>query len=444
MNASGSSDVKMKDSNVLIFGDIGDWYGLNKSNLFTALQGKTSEDVIHFYLNSPGGNLQTALDIYDLIKASPAQAVMHLFGLVGSAATVIACAGDEITMTEQTIYMIHEAASGAWGTKRELRKQADITEKFENRAISIYQKTTGLSTEAITELLEAESFMEPQQALELGFVDSVVEHLEVDFELEVDSTNERCYDYYDYYYKADMSGYDQTIYNCISNKIYPIDNSKVDRLLKIKNSLKMATDTEKKDSLFKRLANKIVAAMSQSSHIKKDDVDKIVNELAADEELASTVNEEAIKDAVAEVIAEGEAEETEAHEELLQQYEELDDEAKAAFLESLGVEVTDSGEEDGEDADAAKPNASETEDADADVRQEMAEMKLQIQNMAALLAKKKTTKKVKKTNGDLGLENNVSGDEKKVNSHHIAMYKKALDQGKITKAMYDKYVKGEA
>lgn len=438
MNAASSQDVKMEDSNVLIFGDIGDWYGLNKSNLFVALQGKTSEDVIHFYINSPGGSLLDALDIYDLIKASPAKAVMHLFGLVASAATVIACAGDEIIMTEQALYMVHEASNYAWGNKREIRKQADILEKFENRAVGIYQKATGLSADAIQELLQEESYLEPSEALALGFVHSVVENLEVDFELEVDATNSRSYDYYDYYYKADASGYQQTIYNCISNKIYPINKEKVDQILKNKNSKNpsnMATTDEK--GIFKNVLNKLVTAMSSKKHIHADKVDDIVNELSADEELQASLNAEEEVDVT-------------AQQELLDQYNELDEAGQSAFLELLGVEVeagegTEEGEEEGNEAEGEEEAPTESEAMTA-MREEMEAMKLQMKDLADKTAKGKTTKRLKKSNGKLDIEN-ASGKndkKKKINPNQLQMYKQALVDKKITKAQYDKFVNVEA
>lgn len=170
--------------NIYVFGEIGCWWGLNKNEVLMYLKGKKYNQ-INLVISSNGGDLAEALVIRDLLKAYPANVTTYLTGFCASAATILADAGDSVVMSRQCIYMIHKPLfEWTGGNADDLRNDAEILDTWENIAVEIYMAKTGLGETEIRSLMQDESFLGADEALALGFVDEVVDVLEIDFELD--------------------------------------------------------------------------------------------------------------------------------------------------------------------------------------------------------------------------------------------------------------------
>ena len=94
---------------------------------------------------------------------------IHVDGWACSAASIIAMAGDEIIMELGSMMMIHEASSIVWGSKTDMRKEAEVLEQLENGIIDIYMTKANISREEVREKVNAETWFSASTAVELGF-----------------------------------------------------------------------------------------------------------------------------------------------------------------------------------------------------------------------------------------------------------------------------------
>ena len=126
-------------------------------------------------INSPGGDVFAGLAIYNALVNHNGNVTVRVDGLAASIASVIAMAGDKIIMSPGSMIMIHRPSVYAAGTVDDMEKAKDVLLKIEEGITPIYAKRTGLSDEKIAELLEAETWMLADKAVELGFADEVSE-----------------------------------------------------------------------------------------------------------------------------------------------------------------------------------------------------------------------------------------------------------------------------
>ena len=168
-------------ANLFIFGEINRWWGFNKDKVIPLLRNNRYSS-IDVYIASPGGDLPEAIQIHDLLKGNRATVNVYLLGECASAATVIACAGDRVVMSQQCVYMIHDPMFGnTGGNARELRSDADRLDMYGDIIIGIYERKTGASPDMLREMMAAETWMNAETALINGFVDEVAEEIAIDW-----------------------------------------------------------------------------------------------------------------------------------------------------------------------------------------------------------------------------------------------------------------------
>lgn len=160
-----------------IFDDIGA-YGVSAKSFLNDLRTVTTDEV-DVEINSPGGDVFAGLAIYNGLRASGKKINVKVLGLAASAASLVAMAGDTIEMPENAFMMIHNPWGFAMGGADEMRNTADVLDKISTGLVSTYAKRTGKSAEEITALLDAETWMTAQEAVDAGFATSVTAALAV-------------------------------------------------------------------------------------------------------------------------------------------------------------------------------------------------------------------------------------------------------------------------
>ena len=128
---------------------------------------------IHLSLNSPGGDLFEGVAIYNLLKATGKPVTVNIIGLAASAASLVAMAGDTITMCRGTQMMIHEAFAMTAGFSDDMRKMADTLDNVTASAADLYVAKTGLSKDKVLALMKEETWMTPEQAKANGFATNI-------------------------------------------------------------------------------------------------------------------------------------------------------------------------------------------------------------------------------------------------------------------------------
>lgn len=153
--------------------------GVTAKRVGAALRAIGSKDVT-VKINSPGGDLFEGIAIYNLLVKHPARVTVEVMGWAASAASIIAMAGDDIRMGLGTFMMVHNAWGGVVGNRHDMREAADMFDGFDGAIADIYQARTGIDRAKITDLMDAETFMGPAEAVENGFADAVDQEISGD------------------------------------------------------------------------------------------------------------------------------------------------------------------------------------------------------------------------------------------------------------------------
>lgn len=128
---------------------------------------------ITVYINSYGGEVAEGLAIYNALKRHKARIKTYCDGFAASIASVIFMAGDERIMNDSSLLMIHNAWSIVEGNAQQLRKQADDLEKITQASIIAYKAHATISEEEIVALMDNESWILPEEALQYGFATAI-------------------------------------------------------------------------------------------------------------------------------------------------------------------------------------------------------------------------------------------------------------------------------
>lgn len=125
-------------------------------------------------INSPGGYVFSASEIWTELKKFSGNVKGEIVGVAASAASVIAMACSELTMSPTATLMIHNASTGARGDYRVMDDTSDLLQKVNQTILSTYERRTGKSKEELEDLMNKETWMTAQEALDLGFIDSIM------------------------------------------------------------------------------------------------------------------------------------------------------------------------------------------------------------------------------------------------------------------------------
>ena len=127
-------------------------------------------------LNSPGGYIDDGFGIYTALKNRSGNVHIHITGLAASMGSVIAMAGDTVSMEDTGLAMIHPPSSIAWGTAVDMRKQADVLDKYESRIVTAYERRTlQLTSEELADAIAEETWYTATEFRDAGFIDQVTD-----------------------------------------------------------------------------------------------------------------------------------------------------------------------------------------------------------------------------------------------------------------------------
>ena len=132
-----------------------------------------SGDII-IWINSPGGDCVAASQIYSMLMDYKGNVTVKIDGIAASAASVIAMAGTKVLMAPTALMMIHNPATVAFGDHEDMQKAIDMLSEVKESIINAYEIKTSLSRAKLSHLMDAETWMNVNKAIELGFADDVL------------------------------------------------------------------------------------------------------------------------------------------------------------------------------------------------------------------------------------------------------------------------------
>lgn len=157
-------------------GEISDetWYGDEVTPKLFKDELESGSGPISVWINSPGGDVFAAAQIYNMLMEYPYDVTVKIDGLAASAASVIAMAGTTVEMSPVAMMMIHNPATIAIGDSEEMKKAVKMLDEVKESIMNAYEIKTGLARDKISKLMDAESWFNAKKAVELGFADKIL------------------------------------------------------------------------------------------------------------------------------------------------------------------------------------------------------------------------------------------------------------------------------
>lgn len=132
------------------------------------------EGDVTVWINSPGGNVFAAAEIYTMLKDYKGSITVKIDAIAASAASVVAMAGDTVQMSPVAMLMIHDPSTVAMGNTKDMEKAIEVLNEVKESIINAYASKSGLSHARIANLMSNETWMNAKKAVELGFADEIL------------------------------------------------------------------------------------------------------------------------------------------------------------------------------------------------------------------------------------------------------------------------------
>lgn len=161
-----------------LYGEIGGW-GITAKEFARDLKGLGNPSHLFVRLNSPGGSVVEGNAMYTILRNHPASVTMSIESAAYSMGSVVAMAGDHVQIADNALMMIHNPSGWQDGESKDLRKTADVMDKFKKTMLVAYARKTGLDEETLSAMMDEETWLDAAEAVELGFADEVTGALDI-------------------------------------------------------------------------------------------------------------------------------------------------------------------------------------------------------------------------------------------------------------------------
>lgn len=181
---SGDDQDKSKERTLLLNGTIAEesWFDDDVTPKAFKDELDAGNGDITVWINSPGGDCFAAASIYNMLMDYKGKVTVKIDGLAASAASVIAMAGDKVIVSPVSMIMIHNPMTMAAGDKGDMQKAIEMLESVKDSIINAYANKTGLSRNKLSRLMDDETWMDANKAVELGFADEIMKRPDADEE----------------------------------------------------------------------------------------------------------------------------------------------------------------------------------------------------------------------------------------------------------------------
>lgn len=143
------------------------------------LQRQDSTTPITLYINSPGGEVQSGLALYDVMQAVSFPIRTVCLGMAASMGALLFIAGDEREILPHSRVMIHDPliGAGAGGSALSVKARADDLMRIRDITAGVIARHSGMSIERVFELTASDTYFEAEEAVEAGLADRVITRL---------------------------------------------------------------------------------------------------------------------------------------------------------------------------------------------------------------------------------------------------------------------------
>lgn len=167
MSSDGAS------AEILIYDVIDEYWGVGAKDFVQQLLLLGDVETITVRINSSGGDVFEGLAIYNALKMHKATVNVQIDALAASIATVIAMAGDSVSISDSGMMMVHNPSGLCWGEASDMRDMADLLDKIRSGTMLGSYARTGMSVEQLTAIMDAETWYTAQEAVDAHWVDAL-------------------------------------------------------------------------------------------------------------------------------------------------------------------------------------------------------------------------------------------------------------------------------
>lgn len=153
-----------------------DWFEMDSTcpnDVSKVLETLNNEEV-EVEINSGGGDVYSGSEIYTTLKDYKGNKVVKIVGIAASAASIVAMAGDKALISPTAQIMIHNVSSTASGDYRDLEHEAEVIKNYNSTIANAYTLKTGMKKDDLLEMMNKETWLTPEKALEYKFVDEIM------------------------------------------------------------------------------------------------------------------------------------------------------------------------------------------------------------------------------------------------------------------------------
>lgn len=172
----------MKNKQLFMYGEIGIPSNYTEQRSFDAKDFKSfvdsidTKDNLDLFLNSPGGSVDDALSIKAFIESHKGSVNIKIEGICASAATLITCSKNaKVSMSKGSLFMIHNPSTIIWGDKHDAKAGLNALEKRSEEIAYIYSQKSNLDKDKLLKMMDEETWLTADEALEYGFIDEIEE-----------------------------------------------------------------------------------------------------------------------------------------------------------------------------------------------------------------------------------------------------------------------------
>jgi len=166
------SDLADDSAEITLFDEIGGW-GQSVDDFKRSLDAVKNKKSIKLLINSPGGVVTDGWAVFNILQRVRDKLSVEVVGLAASMGSIIALAGKELVMDRGSYFMIHNPWTMAWGESEELRKMADLMDQMREDSVKLYEEHSALTREEIIDMMDAETWISAEDAVEYGFATRV-------------------------------------------------------------------------------------------------------------------------------------------------------------------------------------------------------------------------------------------------------------------------------
>ena len=143
------------------------------------LQRQDPEAPVTLYINSPGGEVQSGLALYDVMQAVSCPIRTVCLGMAASMGALLFIAGDEREILPHSRVMIHDPliGEGAGGSALSVKARADDLMRIRDITAGVIARHSGISLERVFELTASDTYFEAKEAVEAGLADRIITRL---------------------------------------------------------------------------------------------------------------------------------------------------------------------------------------------------------------------------------------------------------------------------